>query len=275
MVYAWFTHGLCKFSQVYACKPKAVCASLHRFTLVRPRRVTARPSSPPPPPSRNNPGRSCSGPGRTGPSSPQPPPSRCIPGRSRSGPDRPGRSAVAAQFGPEPPGPRPVRPGLDRLARPSVADIKICDEMRDCKQSSGQQAYATGVGRALPKLLRLRLRFHAMALDMHAPATGRPARGPRGPPRRGTGRPARGGTCVPARRDTGGTGRPPRGGACRPARGGTAWDTRSVFNMTSATQKGVATGCRARQRHGSSGPIPLSRPRAGTRAQARPEARGR
>ena len=55
----------------------------------------------------------CSGQaGPARPSSPQSPPSRCIPGRSRSGPDRPGRSAVAAQFGPEPPGARLVRPGL-------------------------------------------------------------------------------------------------------------------------------------------------------------------
>ena len=195
-----FTHvNLKQFAQVYTgLRSFAHAGSLPGLRRRRPRRRgttragaarspagPARPSSPPSPPSRNNPGRSCSGPGRTGPSSPQPPPSRCIPGRSRSGPDRPGRSAVAAQFGPEPPGPRPVRPGLDHLARPSVADIKICDEMRDCKQSSGQRAYATGVGRALPKLLRLRLRFHAMALDMHAPATGRPARGPGGGRREG------------------------------------------------------------------------------------------
>jgi hypothetical protein len=57
------------------------------------------------------------------PSSSPPPPSRRTPGRSGPWPGR---------FGP---------------ARPFVADIKICDKLRDCKQRSGQRASATGVGR--------------------------------------------------------------------------------------------------------------------------------
>jgi hypothetical protein len=141
-----------------------------------------RPSSSPPPPSRRTPRRSRPGPGLPGPAfvaasaaaaaHPEPPGTR--PGlavlaasvrappprrnRSRPGPGLPGPAfvfavpAVAAHPAPEPPRARPVRPGPDRPARPPVADIKICDTMRDCKQCSGprgdRSASARGDGSA-------------------------------------------------------------------------------------------------------------------------------
>ena len=105
---------------------------------------------------------------------------RSCPGPSRAGPAvRPAPAfvfaapAVAAHAWPESPGARLVRPGPDRPARPPVApvaDIKICDTMRDCKTCSGPRG------------------------DGSASARGDRSDGPRG-----TGRPARGGTGRPAR----------------------------------------------------------------------------
>ena len=204
--------------------------------MVRPRRVTARPSSPP---SRDNPGRSCSGPGRPGPAFVA------------------ATSAVAAHPGPEPPGARLVRPGLclQRRRRRRGAlragaargpagpafDVAIVSAPAfvltapPSRRNSGRSRPGPGSFDALarpdrPGLRRRNLRHRGVS---RAGAV-RGRTGPAGAPsRRNSGRsrpgpvwsgPAFGvrfppkvrsrGTCRPAR------GGPARGGTCRPARGG-------------------------------------------------------
>jgi hypothetical protein len=131
-----------------------------------------RPLSPPPPPSRRNPGRSCSGPGRTGPAfvaatsfvalHPGPEPFGARPARPErrrvaiwAGAARGGSgpafvfnvvAAFAAHSGPESPGARSSRPGL-RLHRP---------RRRGAPRAGAVRGPA---GLARPGLLLLTLRF--------------------------------------------------------------------------------------------------------------------